>query len=162
AAMASMKAEPGAGEKDKKTEQGDKKGPAAKTAKKAGKKPDPAVVSAGTAAFERSCTTCHNAARALDRTKDLAGWGATVKRMAAAATICKIRAAGRWPGWGPAGKARSLARASPSASPVTACRRQDSLAVWRWSKQRCEWICRPLSSRVCTVGRPASTRGAWW
>jgi hypothetical protein len=44
---------------------------------------DPAVVSAGMAAFERSCTTCHNAARALERTKDLAGWRATVQRMAA-------------------------------------------------------------------------------
>ena len=44
---------------------------------------DPAVVSAGMAAFERSCTKCHDAARALDRTKDLAGWRATVRRMAA-------------------------------------------------------------------------------
>src|SRR5438874_3382181 len=44
---------------------------------------DPAVVSAGMAAFERSCTKCHDAARSLDRTKDLAGWRATVKRMAA-------------------------------------------------------------------------------
>jgi hypothetical protein len=43
---------------------------------------DPAVVSAGMAAFERSCTKCHDAARSLDRTKDLAGWRATVKRMA--------------------------------------------------------------------------------
>jgi hypothetical protein len=76
APTAPKKAESGAGEQEK-------KGPAAKTADKAGKKPDPAVVSAGTAAFERSCTTCHNAARALDRTKDLAGWRATVQRMAA-------------------------------------------------------------------------------
>jgi hypothetical protein len=44
---------------------------------------DPAVASAGQAAFERSCTTCHDAARALERTKDLAGWRATVRRMAA-------------------------------------------------------------------------------
>src|SRR5438105_9854354 len=43
---------------------------------------DSAVVSAGMAAFERSCTKCHDAARSLDRTKDLAGWRATVKRMA--------------------------------------------------------------------------------
>ena len=43
---------------------------------------DPAVVSAGMAAFERSCTKCHDAARSLDRTKDLAGWRATVRRMA--------------------------------------------------------------------------------
>jgi hypothetical protein len=43
---------------------------------------DPAVVSAGMAAFERDCTKCHDAARALERTKDLAGWRATVRRMA--------------------------------------------------------------------------------
>jgi hypothetical protein len=48
-----------------------------------GKKFDPAVVAAGQAAFERSCTTCHNAARSLERTKDLASWRATVQRMAA-------------------------------------------------------------------------------
>jgi hypothetical protein len=48
-----------------------------------GQKFDPAVVSAGQAAFERSCTKCHDAARSLERTKDLAGWRATVKRMAA-------------------------------------------------------------------------------
>jgi hypothetical protein len=48
----------------------------------AGQAFDPAVVSAGMAAFERSCTKCHDAARALDRTKDLAGWRATVRRMA--------------------------------------------------------------------------------
>jgi mono/diheme cytochrome c family protein len=44
---------------------------------------DPAVVSAGQAAFERSCTTCHDAARSLERSKDLAGWRGTVRRMAA-------------------------------------------------------------------------------
>ncbi len=44
---------------------------------------DPAVVSAGQSAFEQSCTTCHDAARSLQRTKDLAGWRATVRRMAA-------------------------------------------------------------------------------
>lgn len=43
---------------------------------------DQAVVSAGQAAFERSCTKCHDAARSLDRTKDLAGWRTTVRRMA--------------------------------------------------------------------------------
>src|SRR5438445_23262 len=32
---------------------------------------DQAVVSAGTAAFERSCTKCHDASRSLERTKDL-------------------------------------------------------------------------------------------
>jgi hypothetical protein len=44
---------------------------------------DPAVVNAGQAAFERSCATCHDAARSLERTKDLSGWRATVRRMAA-------------------------------------------------------------------------------
>jgi hypothetical protein len=44
---------------------------------------DQAVVSAGMAAFERSCTKCHDASRSLERTKDLAGWRATVRRMAA-------------------------------------------------------------------------------
>src|SRR5438094_365154 len=48
-----------------------------------GQKFDPATVSAGSAAFERSCTKCHDAARSLERTKDLAGWRATVRRMAA-------------------------------------------------------------------------------
>jgi len=43
---------------------------------------DQAVVSAGMAAFERSCTKCHEASRSLERTKDLAGWRATVRRMA--------------------------------------------------------------------------------
>jgi hypothetical protein len=60
---------------------GDKSGD--KGGGKAATKFDPAVVSAGMAAFERSCTTCHNAARSLERTKDLAGWRATVQRMAA-------------------------------------------------------------------------------
>src|SRR5262249_49900620 len=32
--------------------------------------------------FERSCTKCHDASRSLERTKDLAGWRATVRRMA--------------------------------------------------------------------------------
>jgi hypothetical protein len=44
---------------------------------------DSAVVSAGQAAFERSCTTCHDAARSLERMKDLPGWRSTVRRMAA-------------------------------------------------------------------------------
>ncbi len=47
-----------------------------------GQRFDPATVSAGQAAFERSCTKCHDAARSLERTKDLAGWRATVRRMA--------------------------------------------------------------------------------
>jgi len=44
---------------------------------------DQAAVGAGMAAFERSCTKCHDAARSLERTKDLAGWRSTVRRMAA-------------------------------------------------------------------------------
>jgi mono/diheme cytochrome c family protein len=48
----------------------------------AAKKFDPAVVSAGEAAFSRRCTQCHDAARALELTKDLPGWRATVQRMA--------------------------------------------------------------------------------
>ncbi len=44
---------------------------------------DPATVRAGQEAFESSCTSCHTAARSLERTKDLAGWRATVRRMAA-------------------------------------------------------------------------------
>jgi hypothetical protein len=55
----------------------------AASAAPSGQKFDPAVVSAGMVAFERSCTSCHDAARALERTKDLAGWRATVRRMAA-------------------------------------------------------------------------------
>lgn len=43
---------------------------------------DQAVVASGQAAFERSCTKCHDAARSLERTKDLAGWRTTVRRMA--------------------------------------------------------------------------------
>jgi hypothetical protein len=44
---------------------------------------DPAVVSAGMAAFERGCVKCHDAARSTERNKDLAGWRTTVRRMAA-------------------------------------------------------------------------------
>jgi hypothetical protein len=44
---------------------------------------DPAVVSAGQIAFEQYCTKCHTAERSLSRTKDLAGWRATARRMAA-------------------------------------------------------------------------------
>jgi hypothetical protein len=58
------------------------KGAATEGGSGSGQKFDPAVVSAGQAAFERSCTKCHDAARALERTKDLAGWRATVRRMA--------------------------------------------------------------------------------
>jgi hypothetical protein len=58
------------------------KGATAAGASGSGQKFDPAVVSAGMAAFERSCTKCHDASRSLERTKDLAGWRATVRRMA--------------------------------------------------------------------------------
>jgi hypothetical protein len=67
------------GEPKKKPKEDDSK----KKEKTPGKGFDAAVVSAGKTAFERSCTTCHNAARSLERTKDLAGWRATVTRMAA-------------------------------------------------------------------------------
>src|SRR5262249_47374845 len=48
------------------------------------KKPrfDAAVVSAGEAAFNRSCTTCHDAQRSFAKTKSLSGWRASVLRMA--------------------------------------------------------------------------------
>lgn len=48
----------------------------------AGQRFDPAVVSMGMAAFERSCTKCHDAARSLERTHDIAGWRGVVRRMA--------------------------------------------------------------------------------
>jgi hypothetical protein len=70
--------EPGA---QKKADEGETKKQPAGAAKDRGF--DPAVVSSGMAAFQRDCTTCHDAARALERTKDLAGWRATVQRMAA-------------------------------------------------------------------------------
>ena len=43
---------------------------------------DPAVVAAGRAVFDDACTLCHDAERALNKKKDLAGWLATVRRMA--------------------------------------------------------------------------------
>src|SRR5579883_11434 len=42
-----------------------------------------AKVAAGQAAFQTKCTTCHDAARSLDKTKSLAEWQTTVQRMAA-------------------------------------------------------------------------------
>jgi hypothetical protein len=45
--------------------------------------PDPAVIAAGQAAFSRSCTTCHDAARSLEKAKSYSGWLATIGRMAA-------------------------------------------------------------------------------
>jgi hypothetical protein len=71
--------EPGAQAK----EETQAKGATAGAGAAASQKFDPAVVSAGMAAFERSCTKCHDAARSLERTKNLAGWRATVRRMAA-------------------------------------------------------------------------------
>lgn len=71
--------EPGAQTKPKETPT---KEPTNGGAAAGGQRFDPAVVSAGMAAFERSCTKCHDAARSLERTKDLAGWRATVRRMA--------------------------------------------------------------------------------
>jgi len=43
---------------------------------------DPALVSVGEAAFSRSCTSCHDAQRSLQKTKNYSGWFATVQRMA--------------------------------------------------------------------------------
>jgi len=43
---------------------------------------DPAIVSAGQSAFVRSCTSCHDEQRALQKSKSYAGWLATVQRMA--------------------------------------------------------------------------------
>ena len=43
---------------------------------------DPALVANGQAAFERSCTSCHDAARSLEKHKSLHGWRSSVKRMA--------------------------------------------------------------------------------
>ena len=56
--------------------------PAASQSTAQGEAFDPGLVSSGMAAFSRSCTKCHEASRALERTKDLAGWRATVQRMA--------------------------------------------------------------------------------
>ncbi len=89
-AQAQAALEPGAPQKPKdspakegKAKDGKDKEEKAGDASAPGKKFDPAVVSAGMAAFERGCVKCHDAARSLERTKDLAGWRATVKRMAA-------------------------------------------------------------------------------
>jgi mono/diheme cytochrome c family protein len=43
---------------------------------------DPALVSAGQAAFSRSCTTCHDDQRSLQKRKSYSGWLGTVQRMA--------------------------------------------------------------------------------
>lgn len=43
---------------------------------------DRALVSRGSTAFQSACTQCHDAERATTKVKDLAGWRATVRRMA--------------------------------------------------------------------------------
>src|SRR5581483_69057 len=43
---------------------------------------DRALVARGSAAFQNACTQCHDAERSTSKTKDLAGWRATVRRMA--------------------------------------------------------------------------------
>ena len=43
---------------------------------------DRALVARGSAAFQSACTQCHDAERSTTKTKDLAGWRATVRRMA--------------------------------------------------------------------------------
>src|SRR5204863_9424807 len=43
---------------------------------------DAATVSAGQAAFSRSCTSCHDEQRSLQKSKSYSGWLSTVQRMA--------------------------------------------------------------------------------
>ena len=43
---------------------------------------DPALVARGNAAFQNACTQCHDAERSTTKTKSLAGWRGTVRRMA--------------------------------------------------------------------------------
>src|SRR5262245_39475496 len=43
---------------------------------------DPGLVATGQAAFSRSCTTCHDEQRSLQKSKSFGGWLATVQRMA--------------------------------------------------------------------------------
>ncbi len=43
---------------------------------------DPDLIDRGEGAFNDYCLQCHDAARSLDKTKDLAGWRTTVRRMA--------------------------------------------------------------------------------
>ncbi|HQU41188.1 MAG TPA: hypothetical protein PK867_00190, partial [Pirellulales bacterium] len=43
---------------------------------------DASVVQAGETAFNRHCTSCHDAQKSLQATKNLAGWRTTVRRMA--------------------------------------------------------------------------------
>ena len=43
---------------------------------------DAALVTRGNAAFQNACTQCHDAERSTTKTKSLAGWRATVRRMA--------------------------------------------------------------------------------
>jgi len=43
---------------------------------------DEGLVSAGQSAFARSCTTCHDADRSLQKSKSYSGWLSTVRRMA--------------------------------------------------------------------------------
>ncbi|HEV3025395.1 MAG TPA: hypothetical protein VGX76_23150, partial [Pirellulales bacterium] len=57
-------------------------GPAASGDAPAGGGFDRALVARGNAAFQNACTQCHDAARSTSKSKDLAGWRATVRRMA--------------------------------------------------------------------------------
>ena len=63
---------------DKEGEQDDDSGEA-----NSGQSFDPALVSAGQAAFYRSCVKCHDAERSLSKKKGLNAWLSTVRRMAA-------------------------------------------------------------------------------
>src|SRR5688572_10079389 len=48
----------------------------------AGETLDSGAIAAGQAAFARSCTSCHDEQRSLQKSKSYAGWLATVRRMA--------------------------------------------------------------------------------
>src|SRR5262249_49958431 len=43
---------------------------------------DPGMIAAGQSAFSRSCTSCHDEQRSLQKSKSYAGWLSTVQRMA--------------------------------------------------------------------------------
>jgi hypothetical protein len=64
-------------------ESGDRSPAAAPGAADATPRFDPSVVAAGTAAFQTSCTQCHDAERSTGKRKSLSAWRATVRRMAA-------------------------------------------------------------------------------
>jgi cytochrome c2 len=64
---------------EKKREGPNSEKPAAATTKE---KFDPALVQQGTTAFNNYCVSCHDAQKSTSQTKTVAGWQATVRRMA--------------------------------------------------------------------------------